>query len=102
MNLRPFAAIPASGKKITVSASSQRTVLDTRGTKNQIRVANLGTDTVWIEFGDSAVTASMTTGIPIPAGRVEILSSNPTADLYVAVIAAGATGDIWFNIGEGI
>jgi hypothetical protein len=90
---------------IAVSSSSQSTKVGSRDGGNSIRICNLGTATVWIKFGDSTVAAT-TSDIPIPGnGFVEIMRPVPTQTtqhIYVAAIAAAATGNITFTLGEGV
>lgn len=91
---------PGRTQPIAVSASSQAVKLsDVRNA--QIRVCNLGTETVWIKFGGADVTAA-NTDMPIPAAPfVEVLTANTDGPVYVAAIAAGSTGDIVFTVGSG-
>ncbi len=97
----PFRAIAATAN-IDVSASSQRVSLTVTGRQN-IRIMNNGTATAWIEFGDSTVTASLTTSIPVGPGVTEVQTAGSyQVTLYVAAIAAGSTGKIYFTPGEGI
>lgn len=60
---------------------------------------NNGTATVWIEFGGTSVAATLASSIPIGPGVTEVLSVSGT---YVAAIAAGSTGKIYFTPGNGI
>lgn len=92
-----------ASSKITVSSSSQRVAIN--GNPDSIRICNLGTATVWIKFGDSTVTADATNDMPIPGNGFTEVQRYGNADgsvLYVAAIAAGSTGDIWFTPGSGI
>lgn len=88
---------------VDVSASSQRIAIESATT---VRVMNNGTATVWITFGGSTVTATTAAGMPVGPGVTEVLNfdgptgSNPNRN--VAVIAAGATGRIYFTPGIGI
>jgi hypothetical protein len=92
---------------IDSSSSSQR-VLVSSDVPASIRIMNNGTATVWVEFGDSAVTSSLTSGFPVGPGVTEVVRGSfkgaapATPDLYVAVIAAGATGKIYFTPGVGV
>lgn len=99
---QPFKPGRAATVNIDVSASSQRIALNYY--PDSIRVMNNGTATVWIAFGDSSVTASLTTGIPVGPGVTEVLreANADGAILYVAAIAAAATGKIYFTPGSGI
>lgn len=98
---KAFRPYPASSKKITVGSSSANVLIGDAPTA--LRVCNLGSAPVWIEFGaDNSVAASASTGVPIPAGEAEVFvfPYGAIADLYVAAIAAAATGDIFFTPGE--
>lgn len=101
---RLFAPRDAATVNIDVSSSSQNIqVSDTPG-DTQIAVHNDGTATVWIEFGDSnSVSAATTTGIPVGAGHVRGFTANVgSQSIWVAAIAAGATGKIYFTPGTGM
>jgi FlaG/FlaF family flagellin (archaellin) len=89
---------------IDVSSSSARVLLDATNPSQDIRICNDGTATVWIKFGDATVTADVSNDIPVPAGAIEVLHgrNNGSGGLYVAAIAAGSTGKIYFSVGEGI
>lgn len=96
---------PAVGgtKSITVGAASARVFIYRQNGPMQVRVVNDGTATVWIRAGGSAVAAT-TSDIPVLAGTIEVLTFAPDegSDLYLAAIAAGATGTIYFTPGSGI
>ena len=95
---RPYAAATVN---IDVSASSQRVLIGSA--PDAVRIHNGGTATGWVNFGDGTVTAATATGIPIPAGAIEVVSvPSGGAPLYVAAIAAGSTGKIYFTPGSGI
>jgi hypothetical protein len=89
---------------IDVGAASARVKLGDIGGRIQVRVMNNGTATVWIKFGDITVTADTTNDIPIGPGYTGGFTVPPVAGgaLYVAAIAAGATGKIYFTPGTGI
>lgn len=99
--MEPF--IPtADTVSISVSAASQSVGL---GSPDQIRVMNNGTATVWVKFGASGVTATTAAGFPVGPGVVEVLTiprNLVNAPVFAAVIAAGATGSIYFTPGDGI
>ena len=69
-----------------------------------MRIVNNGIATVWLSFGDSTITASLSTSLPIGPGVHEVLTMSPgrNGDLYIAAIAAAATGTIYFTPGEGL
>lgn len=91
---------------IDVSSSNQRVAIVGAGKCKPIRVMNNGSATVWIEFGDSAVAATLAAALPIGPGGTEIFTGSingvSSSDLYVAAIAAGSTGKIYFTPGDGI
>lgn len=97
----PFTPAAAATVNIVVGAASANVAVPI-GSKRQVRIMNNGTATVWINFGLAGVTAALATGIPVGPGVIEVLSvpdlGGPT---FVAAIAAGATGTIYFTPGEG-
>ena len=89
---------------ITVgAAASAATQVCATGTRS-VRVMNDGTATAWINFGDVTVTAAVATSMPVGPGVTEVLSfpNLTAATFYVAAIAAGSTGKIYFTPGSGI
>ena len=101
--MRAFTPRAASTVNIDVSSSSQSVKIADDGGDIDVRVFNNGTATVWIAFGTSAVSASLTANLAIPAGGVEVLHAPlQTGALYVAAIAAASTGKIYFTPGAGI
>lgn len=98
----PFQPNPAKTVLIDVAASSARVAI--AGAPTSVRVMNDGTATAWINFGDVTVTAAVATSMPVGPGVTEVLSfpNLTAATFYVAAIAAGATGKIYFTPGSGI
>jgi hypothetical protein len=98
----PFQPQPAKTVSIDVSGTSQRVAI--AGAPGSVRVMNNGTATVWINHGDVEVTAALATGMPVGPGVTEVLSfPNGTAvTFYIAAIAEGATGEVYFTPGSGI
>lgn len=104
MNVQPFnPGKAATGVRINVGATTANVQVATGGGYRQVRVMNDGTATAWIEFGASDVAAAVATGIPIGPGR-DFVFTFPAPDgvLYMAAIAAGATGYIYARAGSGI
>lgn len=90
---------------IVVGAASARAALGPESSNGvlQCRVMNNGTATVWINFGNGTVAATLATGIPIGAGRDEVFTVPAVATtVNVAAIAAAASGTIYFTPGEGM
>jgi hypothetical protein len=102
--VRSFSPAKDNTVNINVSGSSQRVLVAKRNSPISVRIMNDGTATVWINGGDATVTATTTTGAPVGPGVHEVLTFSPGQDgkLYIAAIAAGATGRIYFTEGEGI
>ena len=87
---------------IDVSGTSGRVAL---GNCDQFRLCNNGTATVWVALGDDAVEATTSGGFPVTPGLVEVVTIPQRLQgepVYVAVIAAAATGRIYFTPGTGI
>lgn len=93
-----------STSSISVSASSQNVKVASRTSPTNVRIVNNGTATVWLNYGDFSVTASASTGFPVGPGVHEIMTFSPDigSDLYIAAIAAGSTGSVYFTVGDGL
>lgn len=103
MNIQPFNATQDATVNINVGNTTANVSLggSSRGYR-QVRILNDGTATVWITFGDSTVTATTSTGIPIRAGQYPEVLTIPNNVTHVAAIAAAATGIIYFTPGSGV
>lgn len=102
MNTEAFHGTNNATVNIAVSSSSQSVKICDGSAMRQIRVVNDGTATVWIAFGSSAVTTASTTGMPMRAGSDYIFSAAPEGGtLYIAAIAAAATGKVYATWGSG-
>lgn len=97
----PFRPRPAGTVNIDVSGLSQAVAL-VEANSTQVRVMNDGTATAWINWGPSGVTAAVATGLPVGPGVHEVISIlDVGAPIYIAAIAAGSTGKIYFTPGVG-
>lgn len=104
MITRAFASTANTTVNINVSASSQSVRLVNRQAPVAVRVVNNGLATVWIGWGGPSASVTTSTGLPIGPGVHEVLTMEPdlNGELYIAAIAAGATGIIYFTSGEGV
>lgn len=95
-----FRPNPAATVTLAVTATTGNVQVQTDRHARHLRVWNSGTKTAYIEFGiDNTITASATTGCPVPSGVVEIFSA-PFP--YVAAICGGSdTTSLYFTVGEG-
>ena len=99
--MNPFIPIAGATVNINVSAASQRVAIAARA-GGSVRVHNDGTATVWFDFGGPGINAATASSISFPAGAIEVYTCPDVgAVINVAVIAAGATGKIYFTPGEG-
>ena len=103
------AAFTPTGNSATIAVAATTANVAVGGTNrfafDTIRVMNNGTATAWIAIGAASVTVAAASGIPVPPGGVEVLGvadSLQAAQVYVAVIAAAATGSLYFTPGTGI
>lgn len=65
-----------------------------------MRIVNSGTIIVFVEFGDSTVAATTTTGMPILPNTVESFMLN-ASQTHIAAITAASTAVIYFTTGLG-
>lgn len=100
--MSPFSPIAGQTVNINVASSSANVQVSDRPGSQQVRIMNDGTATVWIRFGtDNSVAATTASGVPVAAGATEVLTA-PMGPVWVAAIAAGATGKVYFTPGGGI
>ena len=65
-----------------------------------VRVHNAGSVTAFVRFGNSAITAVLTTAIPIPAGAVEAFELGAGCT-HMAAITASSTATVYVTSGQG-
>lgn len=100
-----YRAFKATGDTVNIVVSAATQVIEIVPAGDVVRIFNGGTATVFIKFGASNVTATLAAGIPIGAGVTEIETPkerDTNNRLYVAAIAVGASGTIYFTPGVGI
>lgn len=97
--MNAFRPATAATVNISTSTSSARVQIAGAASFGSYRVHNAGTTTAFIAEGDVTVTAATTTGVPIPAGAIEVLSFGNT---HIAAILASGTGTLYITPGDGI
>lgn len=107
-DVRPFIA---TGNTLTLSATSspQTSAISVPRPKNPeipgtVRCVNLGTDTVWVNFGISAAAAAAaitsSPSIPIPAGNTEVFQvAGDTA--FIGYVCTASTATLYVTPGQG-
>jgi len=98
---------PSWGHTVSINVASSSANVQVSGfsdNEGAMRIYNEGTATAFINVGFDNTVAAALTNLPIAPGSVEVITLNVpnNASLYVAAIAAGATGKIYFTPGEGI
>jgi hypothetical protein len=94
-----FTPSPGATVNIDVSDTSQSVALGI-STRGPVRIANDGTATVWVKFGKSGVAADADEDMPVGPGFCEVVTLPLYgAPAYVAAIAEGSTGKIYFTPG---
>jgi hypothetical protein len=99
MYIRPF-EVQAASQTVVVTASNQSTAIAAAGTGNRsIRIAVVGTQTVFFSLTSRAETAAVATSTPVLAGSVEVfLLRNDIT--HINVIAAGTGSTMYITVGE--
>ncbi len=90
---------PAATANLAATSTSARVQVSATATPQEYRVYNAGTVVVFVQEGDSAVTTTTTTGVPLAPGAIEILTFGGT---HVAGITASGTATVYFTPGDGI
>lgn len=84
------------------NASQSLTIPDTPYGTRAVRIVNLGTDTIFIEFQETATAAAVATSMPMIANTVEVFTL-PNDKLTIKVIgAAGGLSTMYVTYGEGL
>jgi hypothetical protein len=92
------------GVSISVTGSSANVLVSPASGTVDVLIYNAGTAVTFIRAGGALVAAALTGDIPIAPGTTQTLKlANPAGGgLYVAAIAAGSNGTIYFNPGSGL
>lgn len=93
--------IPIITKTISgTSTSSSVTFSGALGNLRQVRIYNAGSSTIFVEFGQTAATATTAASMPIPSGAIEVfdLRMNDT----VAGITSTSTATVYVTLGLGV
>ena len=85
----------------TSSANVALPALIGSGVGYQLRIFNSSTATAFIAFGQSGVTASTSTSLPMLPNSVEVFSI-PFNTSYVAAIGSATNGTVYITQGEGL
>lgn len=98
MQIRAFRPL-APTQNIAVTGTAQSLALTgTVGTVFAVRLANVGTQTVFVTF--DGTTATATNGLPIPAGDIEVFTI--TRDYSISAIASATGSTLYVTMGEGV
>jgi hypothetical protein len=98
----PFAPRPGATVNIDVASTTANVQVTTEAVPCQVRVMNNGTATAWIRFGtDNTVAATLAASVPVGPNGTEVFTTKG-GPVWVAAIAAGSTGKIYFTPGVGI
>ena len=96
---------PASTVSTVATTTSAATALGYAGPT--MRIVNVGSETVYVKFGSSDVTVTVSTGMPVLPGTVELFktsqvrSGSSSTATHVATITNANTSRISITMGEG-
>jgi hypothetical protein len=98
--IRPF-DLQSDAVNLAVTGSSQVLAVNSTaiGTRS-VRVANIGSQTIFIKFGTANTTVSATSGTPMIPNSVEtfLLRNEVT---HIAAIAGSTGSTMYVTVGEG-
>ena len=100
--MEAFAPVTATVNFAVTTASARVSLRSLLPVVNQpvVRLANVGTSTIFVNFGDSTVTVTAANGFPMIANSVECFSIPITAT-HVAAIASAAGSTLYATVGAG-
>jgi hypothetical protein len=96
--MQPFRPVANGTLTLSATTSSSRVQVSAVAVPQEYRIYNAGTVAVFIEDGNSAVTANTTADVPIAPGAIEVLT---LAGTHVAGITASGTATIYITPGDG-
>lgn len=99
MTIDQAAFQPAHTVTLNVSSTTSSIAAQPARERRHARLYNGGTVTVFIEIGDSSVVASTATGMPLPAGAVEIIGIGET---NIAAVTASGSSVLYITPGQGV
>ena len=102
VNQPAFAPDQAATVNLVATNASARVQVrtNTNARSHHFRIFNSSTVTVFIETGDVSIVASASTGYPVAAGTVEVITAH--GDYAAAITSAAGSNTIYFTPGEGI
>lgn len=99
--MKPFSPAPATATISATTSTANVKVADGSG-ERQVRIFNAGSSTAFLAFGKDNTVAATTTGMPIGAGAIEVISIQPDGTaLWAAAITASGTATIYLTPGSG-
>jgi hypothetical protein len=97
--VRPF-QVKGATVNVAVTAASQALAITRPGVGTQsVRIANIGTQTIFIVFGISTATATVAAGMPMLANTAETFTIENEVTT-VAVIAGNTGSTMYVTTGE--
>lgn len=100
MVIEPFQPVAGANTATDTIAATAKTLtlpLGTASPNRQLRIANVGTATVFITFG---VTATVSNGMPILTNTVVSITPPPNSTT-MSYIGSAANGSIYATLGSG-
>jgi len=101
--VRPFGPVQGTNtSNAAVTGSSVATAVPVSGIgMRSMRIANLGTQNIFVKLGASTVTVTTSTGMPILANTAEVILLR-NDETHIAAIAATTGSTMYLTVGEGI
>ena len=101
--VRPFGQLQgANSATLAVTGTTGRVAVPVSGIGfRSLRIANAGTQTIFVNFGTSTVNAVIANDMPILAGSVEVFLLPPDIT-HVAAIASTTGSTMYLTVGEGV
>ena len=100
MYIRPFEKM-SNTANLAVTGTSASVAVPSAGVGHgSVRIVNAGTNTIFVEFGNSAVTATTTTSMPILPNTAETFVFR-NENTHVAAIASTTGNTLYVTYGSG-
>ena len=96
----PFAGVANTVNAAVTGTTAALALTASSSVSCSVRIANIGTQTIFIALGDSTVTAVVATSMPVLANTVEVFDKG--AATHVAHIAGTTGSTLYATTGMGV
>lgn len=92
---------PTVTRAVTTSSARVAITAPLNNGEFQVRLANVGSYTTFVNFGDVTVTATVAAGLPLLANTVEVFTVPADVTYVAAINDTGGSATLYITTGQG-